>query len=299
AWNAWQTFLVCFAHPTNPAERLIYNHTRFETKEAAQRVAGWIEQKEAPAWAVAVQGESSWPLVWYFRRYGDVRFEPDTYRLSPFDRVVITDPGIAENAPAIRLDFSSRPFELRSSWVPPAVPFNEILCLRALAGEPPDLAARLRYRIYHSTRLLRPLGRYLLFRQAYTQLHSLALADIGKVWPGDGKNSVQVELADYDGKPIAQAVVAIWSSEHNTLAGRLVSGFDGRVVFALDDGTYAAVVFDGGEHSWAAAHVFAVPRPRPVQIKGGPAREEPFGAVVPLLCVRRRISPEPLMPPVE
>lgn len=168
AWNAWQTFVLCFAHPTNPAEIAIFNHTRPSAQHHARELVDWIETgRVSEPSHVVVHGEASWPLTWYLRRSGDVRFESDVYLPSPTDEVVLGDPWMEGRSSMLRHDFRGTLFELRSSWVPPSIDYGQLLCLRPLVGEPDRAGERLRYRLANTVATLRALGRYVLFRHAY------------------------------------------------------------------------------------------------------------------------------------
>jgi len=167
AWSAWAMFLLCFVHPTAPAEIAVYNHTQDETKWVAEKVNGWIRQGLVEPSRIVVQGEASWPLIWYFRRSGEVRFVSDEYRPTAYDDVIIGDPWMSGRFAMLRHDFAAWPFALRSAWVPPAISFNEILCLKKLPGEPDRFAAKLEYRFRNSLAIQRALARYVLFRKAF------------------------------------------------------------------------------------------------------------------------------------
>jgi len=171
-WNAWQTYVLCFIHPTSPSEIAIYNHTCEPTQQVAWKLVSGMEKGEIEAQRVAVQGEASWPLTWYLRRYRDVRFEQEAYQPSATDAVVVADPGADERVPMLRLDFEGKPFELRSSWVPPTMDVGEVLCLRPVVGEPEGAKERLLWRFRHSGAILKTLARYVLFRCAYGYLPS-------------------------------------------------------------------------------------------------------------------------------
>jgi len=170
AWNAWQTYLLCFVHPTSPSELVIYNHTCEATQKMAARLADRLERGEVRADDVAVQGEASWPLTWYLRRFRPVRFEPEQYQPRLTDAVVVADPGTEERVTMLRLDFEGKPFALRSCWVPPTLDAGEILGLRPVIGEPAESRACLAFRLHHSAAILKTLARYVLFRRAYGYL---------------------------------------------------------------------------------------------------------------------------------
>jgi hypothetical protein len=171
AWNAWQTVALCFIHPTNPAEIAIYNHTREQTQRVGLTLADWIETgKVSSPSRVVVLGEATWPLVWYLRRYPEVRFEEKGYRPSPADEVVVADPGEEDEIPMLRQDFQGWRFELRSAWVPPAIDLRAVFCLRPLDDEPNAAWARLCSRFHNSMAILRALGEYVLLRQPFSSL---------------------------------------------------------------------------------------------------------------------------------
>jgi len=170
AWNARQTYLLCFIRPTDPSEIVIYNHTCEATQQVAATLVDRIEKGEVAARNVVIQGEASWPLTWYLRRCRDVRFEPDAYQPALTDAVVVADPGTEERAPMLRLDFEGKPFALRSAWVPPTIDVGEMLCLRPLFGEPEKAMERLIFRLRRSSAILKTLGGYVLFRCAYGYL---------------------------------------------------------------------------------------------------------------------------------
>ena len=172
AWNARQTYVLCFVHPTSPSEIVIYNHTCEATKRMAEKLVDRLEKGEIAARDVVVQGEASWPLTWYLRRWRQVRFEPDQYQPHLTDAVVVADPGTEERAPMLRLDFEAKQFALRSCWVPPTMDMGEILCLRPVIGEPDEAKKRLLFRLRHSGAILKTLGRYVFFRRVYGYLPS-------------------------------------------------------------------------------------------------------------------------------
>jgi hypothetical protein len=121
---------------------------------------------------VAVQGEASWPLTWYLRRAGEVRFVMDDYWPRPSDEVVVMDPARAAELAALGREFRGRTFVLRSAWVPPTIDFGELLCLRRLANEPAAFGPKMRRRLDNSAAILKTLGEYLVFRKAYGYLPS-------------------------------------------------------------------------------------------------------------------------------
>jgi hypothetical protein len=169
-WNAWQACRLCFVNPTASSELAIYNHTQESAKQAADKLVERLEKREVNDNQVVVQGEASWPLTWYLRRFPRVRFEPSDYCPTLTDAVVVTDPGTEDRVPMLRLDFKAAPFELRSCWVAPTIDVGESLCLRPVGGEPAEAGKRLDFRLRRSGAILKTLARYVLFRRAYGYL---------------------------------------------------------------------------------------------------------------------------------
>ena len=114
-WNALQGARLCFVNATNPAEWMVYNHTRPEIADTAASLTDAARAGEG----VMVQGEAGWPLAWYLR---DVRFtnvEGDSEAdLEGIDWVVC-DPSYARRSKALRDTFGFDRVELRRAWVAP------------------------------------------------------------------------------------------------------------------------------------------------------------------------------------
>lgn len=170
-WNGWQTFILCFANPTNPAEIAVYNHTHYEAKDMANKLVRWIDEGSVsePSRTI-VQGEASWPWTWYLRRYPSIQFAGNDFAVARTDEVVVADPGIESTRPTLLMDFDVGYFSLRYAWIPPKIPWNELLCLRAAGPEPDGLWGKVRTRVRRTTALLGTFGQYLLFRRAYSDL---------------------------------------------------------------------------------------------------------------------------------
>ncbi len=300
AWNAWQTWRLCFMQPTNPAELVVYNHTCYAAKKAAAQILQWIESGEiaSPA-SVAVSGEASWPLIWYLRHHPEIRFEQEAYRPSPLDEVVVADPGTEARAPVLRQDFSPAPFDLRVAWIPPVLDAGELLGLRALAGEPRDLAGRVRYRWLHSRSILTLVGKYILLRCPYSQLPSLAADAMAEV-PSSGPWTATIRLADsLTSKPVPQAVITITTAAMVRIVARQVADLEGRAVFHLDAGIYSAMISNAGRHQWPWPLTLTVTGHTSETVVGKPQRDEPLGPVRSILWKRVRRSPDPLLSPRE
>jgi uncharacterized protein (TIGR03663 family) len=82
AWMGFNAGRACFADfGTNPAERIIYNHTAPHFQGAVDAALALAEARKAEESSVLIHyaGDPVWPLVFYFRRLGaNARELPDT-----------------------------------------------------------------------------------------------------------------------------------------------------------------------------------------------------------------------------
>lgn len=311
AWNAWQTFVLCFAHPTNPAELAIFNHTREPARRVARELERGIKQGSLKTGRrssdpitritdpsnVVIQGEAQWPMIWYLRRYADARYEPDEYRPRLHDEIVITDPPMEEKSAMLREDFKKEIFELRTAWIPPTIDAAETLGLRRLAGEPDGLMDKLRYRWDNSADILQALGRYVLLREAYMQLPSLAAGAYPATWTQDGDHPTTINLVDENNEPIARATVELIDATDNVSDATSISDRQGRAIATLDEGRYVVWISDFQQRVWATPETLVVSGPTSLTCVGRRRRGLPFAPVTAVFWKRVRPSPSPLQLP--
>jgi len=170
-WNAWQSLRLCFTHPTSPAELAVYNHTQPPTQAVAELILAGFARGDVTPERVVIQGEAAWPMTWYMRNLPGVRFVDEEYHPTPMDMILVADLEPALQSVVLRQEFEGKRFALRTAWMPPSVPFNEILCVRALWGEPEaGFFQPFAYRLKHSARILATLGRYVIRREPFDRL---------------------------------------------------------------------------------------------------------------------------------
>jgi uncharacterized protein (TIGR03663 family) len=179
AWslNAFQGARLCFVHPTNPGELLIYNHTQPPIAEAARAMRRDLIATKGQA-KPFVQGDALWPMVWYLRGYlyvSDVRdkdFASTTW--------AICDVEYARKHPQMAARFALSPRPFRRAFVPGHAPLHLLTFSppsRNGQPPPPSLEAEeesegaqnreLVPGLYYGWDAWRTLLRYVAFRQPW------------------------------------------------------------------------------------------------------------------------------------
>jgi hypothetical protein len=117
-----QGYRVCFVHPTNPGERLIYNHTQFPTQALGRemRRMALTPLGKPGAGTPMIEGEASWPLLWYLHGT-DYVFTSDAVPVpAALDRIPLLacDASYAEAHAVLGRQYDLEPVGLRCAWVP-------------------------------------------------------------------------------------------------------------------------------------------------------------------------------------
>ncbi|MCX7012307.1 MAG: TIGR03663 family protein [Candidatus Sumerlaeota bacterium] len=109
---------VGFTRNTDPGENIIYNHTMPETLEVANEIEEVAKQTGAGYdLGMTVQGEATWPLIWYLRLY--TRFSYPQPLETTTDPIIVENEGELEKVKRdFETDYVVRKVGLRQAWVP-------------------------------------------------------------------------------------------------------------------------------------------------------------------------------------
>jgi len=119
--NAVQGWRLCFVHPTNPGELLVYNHTQPALGEIGRDMRRELAATKGQA-APLIQGDALWPLAWYIHGYSFVAGMGQPGWTSA--TLAVCDKDYPTTSPAIRRRFrlEARPF--RCAFVPAHAPLH-------------------------------------------------------------------------------------------------------------------------------------------------------------------------------
>lgn len=119
--NALQGYRLCFVHPANPGELLVYNHTQPAVHDFAMEARSAIMASNERA-KIIVQGEATWPMVWYLRglsywtEIGKAGWQDASY--------LICDVEFAQKHPEIRRYFNTLRVPFRQAFTPAYAPLR-------------------------------------------------------------------------------------------------------------------------------------------------------------------------------
>jgi len=153
--NLAQGFRLCFVHPTNPGEILIYNHTQPVIREIGHAIRQ--RATTSPDGLIPLtQGQANWPMLWYL--HGIPLLFVEELHKADFLRVssIVCDSDYVKEFPDLSVQFDLKRVPLRMAWVPERLH----LLTRAQSAQDPDKSLC-------GWNAWATLGRYLILRQPW------------------------------------------------------------------------------------------------------------------------------------
>ncbi|MBN1866017.1 TIGR03663 family protein [Candidatus Sumerlaeota bacterium] len=124
--NLAQGYRLCFVHPTNPGELLVYNHTQPQMHRVGLEMRDLCKASPKDK-SLFIQGEAVWPLIWYIHGFDNSYVGSVDDPAWTQTRLLVCDLDYAYNHPEIEERFELACVPLRRAWMPePLHPFTPL-----------------------------------------------------------------------------------------------------------------------------------------------------------------------------
>ena len=115
---------LCFYNEASPAERMVYTQTSMDIKEPLNMISAMAEQTGADLnLSIGVQGDSTWPLTWYLRKYKNW-FYPGHFTKTDKAVIIVNWERVRDNRGVLEPYYKIHRLKLREWWIPK--PLNEL-----------------------------------------------------------------------------------------------------------------------------------------------------------------------------